>query len=346
MLDFEELFLDKVVIHKVGNKLRDESYHLSNQEDRIENENLRGILEKYFLRLFTNREEHHFYHDSDLNLNEVYCFSKKIFQDPNNFYEQSISIVKHLYNTSANVNIKSGDFYMALFVDNEQKKKALGIFKAENMDTFLKIESKLDFFSFSCEKGLNLNRIDKGCLILNEQYNEELQVFIIDSSSRKEKEIAKYWKENFLNVRRTQTDSVKTKEIIKLVNDFSKNILEKELDRSSKDIFKFKKEAANYLSLSDEYNESLFSERTFKDDQEKKVFLKYKNDYEKQNDLLPIENFSIDRDTFDRSKFKPRTTYKLDTGVDLSISSFDCVEEGYDEEKNMYYIKTFYNKKK
>ena len=85
MIDFGTIFMEKVVIHKVGNKSRNEKFQLSKEEDNVDDENLKIILEKYFLKLFIDKDTYHFYHESDVNLNEIYHFSKKIFIEPEYF---------------------------------------------------------------------------------------------------------------------------------------------------------------------------------------------------------------------------------------------------------------------
>lgn len=346
MIEFEDLFLDKVVIHKIGNKLRNESYQLSKKEDRVNNEDLKMILERYFLKLFLKRDPYLFYHESDLNLNEVYHYTQKIFFNRDSFLEQSRNIVKHLYNTSSHPSIKSGDFYMAHFVNNDNSKKAIGIFKAENKDTFLKIDQEEESFSFSYDKGLSLNKIDKGCLIINDDSDQQSKVYVIDSSSKTDSIIAKYWEESFLNVKKFQDEEIQTKEVIKIVEQFSSKVLSKELSKAPKEILEFNNKAIEYLGNSEEYIENDFNQLALRTNEERNKFVEFKRDYEEKNDLDPINKFNIKQDAFDKKKTVIKSVLKFDTGVEMKITNYDYLEDGFDEEKQMKYMKVFYNKRK
>lgn len=346
MIDFDNMFLEKVVIHQVGNKLRDEGYHISEKLVPIEDSNLKKILEKYFLQLFLEKDIYNFHHDSDINLNEIYHFTKKIFENPTSFYDQSINIVKHLYNSSDHPSIKSGDFYMVYFTNESNSVKITGIFKAENKDTFLKVDENDGNFSFSYDKGLNLNKVDKGCLIINNDYNTDYEVLVIDSSSKTDKSIAKFWEMKFLNVRRYQNSNFKTRELIKINNEFSKNILEVELKKKPEKILEFKRKTYEYINEKKEFDSRDFLEKILPQNEDKQKYTDFKQKYEEQHNLQPIEKFEVSKDIIQKSKQKIVSKMKLDTGVDLRITNFEYLQEGYDDSSEMNFVKVFYNFKK
>lgn len=86
-------------------------------------------------------EYHHLYHDTNLNLNEVFSYVSEIFDSPNTFYLQSINLAKHLYNESVYPNIKEGEFYVALLKGatfEGDEVDVIGIFKTEKKTSSLK----------------------------------------------------------------------------------------------------------------------------------------------------------------------------------------------------------------
>lgn len=97
-------------------------------------------------------------------MNEVFVCAGKIFDDPKNLYEQSKNISKHLYEQSTHPQIKSGEFYVVHFTNCTIEGKtvdAIGLFKSENKDTFLKINVTDNSFDIKSEKGININKLDK-----------------------------------------------------------------------------------------------------------------------------------------------------------------------------------------
>ena len=132
--------IDVVCIHQVGNKIADEGIRFSQRPMELSTE-LNDILLKYFINSFQYDELYKCHHDSDIALNEVYHYCSKIFSDPNLIQEESINLATHLYNQSTHPKIKAGEFYVVYFSNCEVDGKcinAIGLFKSENKDTFLK----------------------------------------------------------------------------------------------------------------------------------------------------------------------------------------------------------------
>ncbi len=82
-MDFSQSKIKHLIIHEIGNKLRDEKVFLSTTLQNVD-EDLENILLNYFLKSFlTQKDFYHFNHNSDLNLNEIYSYSKSIFSKNN-----------------------------------------------------------------------------------------------------------------------------------------------------------------------------------------------------------------------------------------------------------------------
>ena len=91
------------------------------------------MLEAAFTQLAFNKidmeQQYEFFHESNIALNEVFTYSRAIFEQENNFLEQSQNIAKHLHSVSQHPNIKSGELFIGLFENclllNETKKSSL-----------------------------------------------------------------------------------------------------------------------------------------------------------------------------------------------------------------------------
>ena len=203
MLFFDQSSLLGITLHKVGSKVEDEGIQFSKSELRT-NDSLNNVLLNYFLSPFKSDEFYHLYHDSDIKYNEVYGFVSEIFDNPNSLYEQSVNLAKHLYEQSVHPKIKSGEFYTVYFKDciiDNNTVDAVGLFKSENKDTFLKIYPSVDGFDIESEKGININKLDKGCLIFNTERENGYVVAVVDNSSKGAE--AQYWMDDFLHGSRT-----------------------------------------------------------------------------------------------------------------------------------------------
>src|SRR4051812_8514645 len=123
MVDFTEVKLEELIVHNIGNSLREEGMKLSKAPLQLKEDIVKELLMKYFLSPFKGDVFYNFTHDADINLNELFNYASKIFTDPESFYLQSINISKHLYEKSNHHNIKAGEFYLVYlndcFVDGE-----------------------------------------------------------------------------------------------------------------------------------------------------------------------------------------------------------------------------------
>jgi hypothetical protein len=144
MVTYFEASLDTVSVHHIGNQSQNELYALSEQPLTFKDEVIPQLLLQYFLKPFEKANEvYHLMHSGgDLNLNEVYHYVTQAFEDNSRFHGLSEQIAKHLYKVSNHPNIKPGELYAAYFksvqIEGEQL-DAIGIFKSENKETYLKV---------------------------------------------------------------------------------------------------------------------------------------------------------------------------------------------------------------
>ena len=189
MVTFFEASLAQLSIHRVGNKLQDEFYVLSDNSLQIEDELLSNLLMQYYLKPFEKvNEVYRFMHSSDMNLNELFHFSTEIFKEKGRFHEVSQQITKYLYDLTNHPKIKSGELYVAYFNNVQLEGElldAIGIFKSETKETYLKVYPEDSGFNLGYEQdGINIQKLDKGCLIFNTEKEEGFKVLVVDQTNR------------------------------------------------------------------------------------------------------------------------------------------------------------------
>ncbi|MCT4509159.1 MAG: nucleoid-associated protein [Tepidibacter sp.] len=351
MFDFTDIKLKDLVIHKVGNKFRNEGIFVSDGLHPMENDNLKDLLLKYFLQPFKNSIFYKFYHETDIELNEVHNYINRIFKNTDVFYNESINILKHLYNKSTHPNIKNGEFYMCYLKDcivDDMRTDAIGIFKSETKDVFLKINQNENNFELNYEKGINIKNLDKGCLIFKNIKSCNYKVSIVDTARSGNEAV--YWKKEFLNLQVLKDNDSNTKALINLCKDFNKNIYSKNPDNDKREQIVFLNKSLNYFKTHDRFDFEEFSEEVLEKTEHRQDLKKYTNNY-KFNDLEPDKNFNISNETFNKEKRKVKCSIKLDNAIEINISSDEAkqskiIEKGYDESKKMHFYKIFYNEEK
>ena len=183
MINLFNTQIESLSIHRVGNKSRAEAIFLSENTFNISDE-ITPLLKEYFFKPFREKEENYFKfaHDVDLEYNDMFNYATEIFNNPSSAHEVSKKITKHLYEQSNHPHIKNGEVYVTylsnVLIDNN-KVDAIGIFKSELKTDFLQFEEKGSNLEMILQQGINLTKLDKGCIIFNfEMPCRYIQVFL------------------------------------------------------------------------------------------------------------------------------------------------------------------------
>ncbi len=138
MLDFANVRLNNVILHKLGNKSREEDMVLSDKELSV-NDSIKELLMQFFLGHFAEENYYNFFSENGPAENPVYQYVNDIFQNPGNFVQESVNIAQKLYDAGTHPKIKEGDLYVAYFSDlvvDGELVDAVGIFKSETKQDF------------------------------------------------------------------------------------------------------------------------------------------------------------------------------------------------------------------
>lgn len=195
MIDISTALVTNAIVHRVGNRVREEGYSLSSQEIKRSKDIDDIFLRHYLSPLVRRNEFYSFYHESDLGLNAIHHFTAQIFKDTPAFYEQSHNIAKHLYSASNHPKISGGELIIILFsgvIVDGIACNALGIYRIETKDSYLDVSDDSGTFQLIERTGISLDKMQKGALVLS----SDNRVFAIDSLSQK----TKYWMESFLKI--------------------------------------------------------------------------------------------------------------------------------------------------
>jgi hypothetical protein len=260
---------------------------------------------------------------------------------------QSINILKQLYEQSDHPRIKSGELYVALFsgcMYNDQRVNAVGLFKTEGRDTFLRFIEEENGLKLTYEFGLNAKSTDKGCLILNVEGEEGYRLMLSDANSTE----AQFWIEDFLQAVPINDSHFQTKNYMMLCRDFSEEIYAQKEDKKEQVMFLNK--SLDYFSNHEVFDMEEFSREVIRDEEYAEKFRDYRNTFENERGVEVVEEFTIVKTAVKNMKGKFRSLIKLDTDIEIRINpgnsgnSEQYVERGYDEARQMQYYKLYFNR--
>lgn len=345
MLKTTNTYIAKATLQRVGNKLSEELSYSTNEEIPFTEEE-EDLLKSFFLRsIKSSFDLMKFTHHISLDYNAVYDNSSKFFQQEISFIEYSNNILNHLYEKSNHPQIKTGELFIILFKDlkfQEITTDAIGIFKIENKIDYLKFNHLEDDLDFTISKGVKLQKIDKGCLILNTEQSNGYRVISIDNNSYD----ANYWKKSFLDLEEVQNDSYQTKHHLSLLSDFSNTMVENNDTYVQKE---FISQGIQLFNDNETITKDLLEEELLSPFDVVDSYAQFKNQYNKENALELEDNFNVSTNTLKKEKRKIKSQINLDTKIQIKLdisdgdSVKDNIEKGFDDERKMHFYKVYYN---
>ncbi len=335
-----------MIVHHVGNKSKGEGVGFSS--DELIFDTIKSDLVKLIIKSFNENDLYHFYFESTLELNPVFSFVRNIFKNPEDFIAQSNHIAKILYETSTHPNIKAGELsiiYLEECEIEEDVVDAIVLIKSETLHESLQLERNDNGFVAKKNNGINLSKIDKGCLIYNASVNNGYKISIIDKLNKSGD--AKYWKDSFLHVRSYKDGHHQTTNLIELCSEFiNTSIVE------SNKLSKVEKAMISIRSkhiLLDAEKESIslneYSSKVFQNVKLSEKFSEFIEESGKANEI-DSDNIIIRKKAINKRKSSV-SKIKLDDNFELNIlGAEDRIIKGYDADAGLNYYKLYFEKEK
>ena len=334
--------IDRIIIHYVGRKAFDEGVTFSATIPEIE-QTLKETLGMDLVSQIKTGGYCSFYHESRIELNAIYKFTSELFNNPENLLEISQNIAKHLYIHSDHPKIKGGEFYTIYFKDcllDGETVDAVGLFKSENKDTFLKVLREGGNFNLESEQGINIKKLDKGCLIFNKDRENGYVVAVVDNTNRGVD--AQYWIDDFLHVRQRKDEYANTENVMAMAKQFITKELPKEFEVPKADQIDLLNRSLQFFKEKDTFDIEDFANEVIEQPEVIESFKNYKKNYEEEQATEIDDSFTISQHAFKKQQRSYKRIIRLDKKIQIIIDgNRDHVEQGEDE-KGKYY-KVYYN---
>lgn len=340
MISFEDAELRDIAVHFVGNQVQEEDLKISEGILAIDDA-IKELLRKYFTRFFKDQPFKQFTHNSDLAFNECYAYLKEIFDNSDDLYLNSVKLAKHLYQVSDHPNIKSGEFYVAYFDQvyvGDEVCAAIGLFKSENKDTFLRVYPENQNYKIESDHGVNINKLDKGCLVFNSEQDQGFKVMIIDNTNKNAE--ARYWTEKFLQVQPRQDNYFHTQNYLMMCKEFS---MEAFPDASQADKLSLARESEKFFKEQELFDKISFHEKVLQEPEIIDAFEDYKSKYQEERNVQVVDEFDIAPAAVKKLKSVFKSVIKLDKNFHIYVhGNRDYIKKGYDEECGLNFYQVFF----
>lgn len=323
--------ITNIILHKIGNKIRQEDISLSTEELTL-TEEMKELLTDFFLSAMKNQEEtYHFYHESlNLDYNVVYEMITNIFEGYS-FVDNSEMIGKHLYEIVENPRIQGGELFVVKFQSEETE--SVGIFKMERKDTFLKLQAG-ENSAVETDTGVGIHKIDKAAIILNTEKEKGYIVQVVDNNKNGD---IYYWFEDFLKVKQRTDDYFHTQQTLQIFKDFVKHQIPQEFEISKADQADLLNKSMAFFKEKEVFDFEEFANEVLEDEGLIDSFANYKTDHEQETQQSISEEFAIHPTAVKKQGRSFKSIVRLDKNFHIYIHGNRKLIEQSEDKKGKFY---------
>ena len=337
--DFNTAALTKLMVHYVGSKNNLDPIHLSDKVVNLEPETLQIIGNSLLQKFKTIPEHYSFHHPSSLQFNEVYNYCSRLLQNEADFEAESVHIAQHLYENSVHPKVKGGELYVAFFESlpvEGRMYKAIGLFKTENKVLFLDVQQHQHTFQLNMKEGVELTKMDKGCLIINTKQEEGYDVLIFDNQNRGEE--AQYWKEKFLGIIPQKNEYHQTSHFLTLTKQYITEQLESEFKVAKTEQVELLNKSIDYFKSKESFDVEEFQNEVFQNTEMIESFRHFGSRYTEHHDIDIASQFDISMPAVKKQNRIYKSVVKLDKNFHIYIHGrTDLIEKGMDMDGRKFY---------
>ena len=319
-----------------------QGYVLSDSEITIDKEH-HDIMRDFFLNAFKAKEYYNLTSETGtLSENVIYSCVSDIFDMKDSFPFKSKEIVRHMYEQSDD-RMQIGYVFVVLFNDlaiDGHKTDAVGIFKMETRSRFMKINfDDNDSFGIDYDEGIDLNKVERGCLIFNTERDKGYIVAMSENLGR----YSRYWIDGVLNAAQRKDEYYQTQNTISLCKDFVTKQLPKEYEVSKADQAVLLNKTKDYFEANTAFDLGSFTQEVLPDKQVADDFRQFTAQHSDELDLKINDGFQISEGAVKKQSRMFRSVIKLDKNFHVYVhGNSKFIEKGFDDEANMQYYRLFF----
>jgi hypothetical protein len=345
MIDFTRADMTALATHYVGNSGLGEQMVITEKPYQFKSPIVKEVFFNFLLSGFKNDIHYHFVNKSEFGVGAVKDLVETIFDDSIQLYDCSVKIAENLYRHTTHPKAKGGELYVSLIKDvivDGQLCDAVGIFKSESKETFIKVDIHNDTFDIDTDLGISPKKLDMGVLIFNIEKENGFKAVMIDKAN-KLKEQSIYWLVDFLSMKLKTSPYLYTSNFINLCVDFSQNVLTRENGVEEKDKMMILNNSIKYLDRNVEFNKDEFQNEVLIQRELIEAFNENRINFEKTYNSEILDNFTISKNALKKANKLKETTIVCDENFEITIKSrHDLIEKGYDDDKGLGFYKVYF----
>src|SRR5690554_5589129 len=345
MIDSSQVVIESLVVHYIGSRAEGQPVKFSKDTFRLQDEEtVGGVLKTYFFSSFKTEAYYNFIGAEQNTPGLVYKMAAEVFDNPSHFYNVSLQLAEFLHEQSNHPKIRGGEFYLALFrncvVDGEVV-DGLGIFKSENKETFLKVYLKEQNFELGAQEGINIRKLDKGCIIFNTEREFGFKSVMVDNINKGSE--ARFWVEDFLALQPREDNYYFTQNYMNVCKGFVQDVYNGENQVPKTEQFDFLNRSIDFFENKQSFAQDDFEREVVRFPEVSEAFADYRNQFEEERGIPLNDGFDISKSAVKSEKRYFKSVLKLDKNFHVYVhGKRDYIEKGFDAQRGMNFYKLFF----
>ncbi|MFM9074618.1 MAG: nucleoid-associated protein, partial [Bacteroidota bacterium] len=331
-MDHASTMMGPIMVHLTGNQSLGQELFLSSTPV-IPDEASREIISRFFLNRFGHTFEQ--FRFTEEGSSSVLTLCRELLGNPEKLPTVSEQLARRLFDCSTHPRIKPGEFHVTTFGAYPSANgpvRAVGLFKTETKTGFLKVSHDGQSVTLHVQEGIDLNKFDKGCLIL-EADQEDPIVMIVDQHSRGEEAV--YWREQFLGCEPRNTNYRQTTGMMQATREFVTGYLEQELDVSKADKIDLLNRSVSYFKSNEQFEPEEFEQNVLADPGIIRTFRRFN---EEQEEPVFERGAAISAAAVKQQARVFRSVLKLDRNFHIYIhGNRELIQQGKDPDGRKFY---------
>jgi hypothetical protein len=215
-------------------------------------------------------------------------------------------------------------------------------FDAENKDTFLKVFVRHEQAEIHAEEGINIHKLDKGCIVFNTERDKGYKICMVDNTNKLQE--AQYWKSDFLGLKHADLSYYSTMQYMEMVKQFSEDFLSPQNHVPKEEQLHFLKKTADYFQEKETFDIGEFKQEVIIEPEMMNAFDEYLAAFSEEREVPVMDKFQISTAAVNKSSNKFfRSVIKLDKNFHIYVhGNADFIERGFDKERGLNYYKLFF----
>lgn len=345
MLDLSAARLVRFSATWVGNKSRAEGLGIPRQTLVPLHDVAEELLLTAFLKPFEKTEEFfYFHHEEDVSHHAVYQSCMAVFENPETLSEEAGKLAEGLYAHLELPKIQGGEFFLAYFEDvllSGEPTSAIGMWKVQTKDLFLKTERGTEAFTLNVIEGIPTAKPEVAALVFRLDESEGYRVCAFDTVSKRDER--SFWKDEFLRLRPIEDNYFNTRHYISLSGEFINDKMPRAFGLDRTDQIDLLNRSALYFKENESFAIDDFAEKLFPEPEQQEAFKNFRDQYA-QAYAVPLEDkFDISGQALKKESKVFKSVIKLDGNFHIYVHGRrDLIERGFDDDKGKKFYKVYY----